>query len=98
MAKEKEMLRLIRWLHLPARPTTEPAAEKERSEWNDVLDHLCPFPSSQGLAKSIAWDGEGATCLMEISVVGAKSDEDARKVWKPWCGGWRDGCARRRIH
>jgi len=34
----------------------------------------------QGLAKSIAWDGEGATCLMEISVVGAKTDADARKV------------------
>ncbi|GAX85732.1 hypothetical protein CEUSTIGMA_g13147.t1, partial [Chlamydomonas eustigma] len=34
----------------------------------------------QGLAKSIAWDGEGATCLMEISVDGASSDADARKV------------------
>ena len=41
----------------------------------------------QGLAKSIAWDGEGATCLMEISVVGAKTDEEARKVGqRGWCG------------
>ncbi len=34
----------------------------------------------KGLAKAIAWDGEGATCLMEISVVGANSDVEARKV------------------
>lgn len=40
----------------------------------------------QGLAKSIAWDGEGATCLMEISVTGAKSDEDARKVARSVAG------------
>ena len=24
----------------------------------------------QGLAKSIAWDGEGATCLLEVHVSG----------------------------
>eukprot|EP00879_Flechtneria_rotunda_P004665 GHRR01004926.1.p1 GENE.GHRR01004926.1~~GHRR01004926.1.p1 ORF type:complete len:472 (+),score=181.16 GHRR01004926.1:169-1584(+) len=40
----------------------------------------------QGLAKSIAWDGEGATCLMEISVTGAKSDADARVVAKSVAG------------
>ena len=34
----------------------------------------------QGLAKAIAWDGEGATCLMEITCGGAKTDADARKV------------------
>ena len=36
----------------------------------------------QGLAKSIAWDGEGATCLIEVQVSGAASDADARKVAK----------------
>ena len=35
---------------------------------------------SQGLAKSIAWDGEGATCLIQVSVSGASSDADARAV------------------
>lgn len=40
----------------------------------------------QGLAKSIAWDGEGATCLMEISVVGAKTDQDARQVARSVAG------------
>ena len=25
------------------------------------------FQVMQGLAKSIAWDGEGATCLIEVS-------------------------------
>ena len=31
--------------------------------------------SVQGLAKSIAWDGEGATCLLEVRVTG----ESARR-------------------
>ncbi|XP_072065189.1 arginine biosynthesis bifunctional protein ArgJ, chloroplastic isoform X2 [Arachis hypogaea] len=34
----------------------------------------------QGLAKSIAWDGEGATCLIEVNVVGADSEGEAAKV------------------
>ncbi|XP_034695078.1 arginine biosynthesis bifunctional protein ArgJ, chloroplastic isoform X2 [Vitis riparia] len=34
----------------------------------------------QGLAKSIAWDGEGATCLIEVSVNGAENEADAAKV------------------
>ncbi|CAN0881518.1 Arginine biosynthesis bifunctional protein ArgJ, chloroplastic [Linum grandiflorum] len=34
----------------------------------------------QGLAKSIAWDGEGATCLIEVTVVGAESEMDAAKI------------------
>ena len=36
----------------------------------------------QGLAKSVAWDGEGATCLMEVTTSGAASDEDARTISK----------------
>lgn len=36
----------------------------------------------QGLAKSIAWDGEGATCLLEITCSGAESEEDALTIAK----------------
>jgi N-acetylglutamate synthase/N-acetylornithine aminotransferase len=38
------------------------------------------------LAKSIAWDGEGATCLIEVKVTGAASDADARIVAKSVVG------------
>ena len=34
----------------------------------------------RGLAKAIAWDGEGATCLIECNVSGATDDEDARVI------------------
>ncbi|KAK3226402.1 hypothetical protein Dsin_006264 [Dipteronia sinensis] len=34
----------------------------------------------QGLAKSIAWDGEGATCLIEVSVTGADNEAEAAKI------------------
>ncbi|THG22618.1 hypothetical protein TEA_020339 [Camellia sinensis var. sinensis] len=34
----------------------------------------------QGLAKSIAWDGEGATCLIEVRVTGAGSEAEAAKA------------------
>ncbi|KAK1271310.1 hypothetical protein QJS04_geneDACA022359 [Acorus gramineus] len=34
----------------------------------------------QGLAKSIAWDGEGATCLIEVTVAGAEDEAAAAKV------------------
>lgn len=30
----------------------------------------------------MAWDGEGATCLIEVTVSGANSDEDALTVAK----------------
>lgn len=40
----------------------------------------------QGLAKSIAWDGEGATCLLEIEVKGAKTDDDARIIARSVAG------------
>ena len=47
---------------------------------------LLLFPLLQGLAKSIAWDGEGATCLIEVKVTGAASDADARIVAKSVVG------------
>ncbi|KAL2938524.1 Arginine biosynthesis bifunctional protein ArgJ chloroplastic [Bienertia sinuspersici] len=34
----------------------------------------------QGLAKSIAWDGEGATCLIEVSVMGTSDEAEAAKI------------------
>jgi len=40
----------------------------------------------QGLAKAIAWDGEGATCLVEVRVSGGDTDADARKVAKSVVG------------
>jgi len=40
----------------------------------------------QGMAKSIAWDGEGATVLIECEAVGAASDEEACKVAKSVVG------------
>ena len=40
----------------------------------------------QGLAKSIAWDGEGATVLMECEVLGAPDDASACKVAKSIVG------------
>ncbi|KAK3031691.1 hypothetical protein RJ639_035277, partial [Escallonia herrerae] len=38
---------------------------------------LCLDAVMQGLAKSIAWDGEGATCLIEVTVTGADSEAEA---------------------
>jgi len=35
---------------------------------------------SIGLAKAIAWDGEGATCLIEVNVSGTETMKDAREV------------------
>ena len=40
----------------------------------------------QGLAKSIAWDGEGATVLLECEVTGARSDYEANQVAKSVVG------------
>ncbi len=40
----------------------------------------------QYLAKAIARDGEGATCLLEVNVQGADSAFDARKVARTICG------------
>ena len=34
------------------------------------------------MAKAIAWDGEGATCLLEVTCVNAASEADARTVAK----------------
>lgn len=38
-----------------------------------------------GMCKSIAWDGEGATALIEVQVEGAANDDDARKCARSIC-------------
>ena len=48
---------------------------------------------SQHLAKAIARDGEGATCLMEVQVQGASSDADARAIARTVCGSALVNCA-----
>ena len=41
---------------------------------------------AQHLARAIARDGEGATCLMEVEVVGAASEPDALQMARTICG------------
>ncbi len=41
--------------------------------------------TSQYLAKSIARDGEGANCLIEVHVEGTRTDDDARHIAKIIC-------------
>ncbi|MGD1902413.1 MAG: bifunctional ornithine acetyltransferase/N-acetylglutamate synthase [Geitlerinemataceae cyanobacterium] len=51
----------------------------------DKLEAMLTFVC-QHLAKAIARDGEGATCLVEVEVTGADSDDDARKVARTIAG------------
>jgi glutamate N-acetyltransferase / amino-acid N-acetyltransferase len=46
-----------------------------------MLTEVCLY-----LAKSIARDGEGATCLIEVQVTGAQSDQAARQVARTVAG------------
>ena len=46
-----------------------------------MLTEVCSY-----LAKSIARDGEGATCLIEVQVSGATSDEAARQIARTVAG------------
>ncbi|MEB3235572.1 MAG: bifunctional glutamate N-acetyltransferase/amino-acid acetyltransferase ArgJ [Cyanobacteriota bacterium] len=48
---------------------------------------------SQHLARAIARDGEGATCLIEVQVEGAASDADARRIARTVCGSSLVKCA-----
>jgi glutamate N-acetyltransferase/amino-acid N-acetyltransferase len=58
---------------------TEMGPEAEKLE--AMLTEVCQY-----LAKAIARDGEGATCLIEVQVTGAPSDAEARKVAKTIVG------------
>jgi glutamate N-acetyltransferase/amino-acid N-acetyltransferase len=52
---------------------TEMGADAEKLE--GMLTAVCQY-----LAKAIARDGEGATCLLEVRVSGASDDESARRI------------------
>ncbi|WP_088890683.1 bifunctional ornithine acetyltransferase/N-acetylglutamate synthase [Leptolyngbya ohadii] len=58
---------------------TEPGAEADKLE--AALTEVCIR-----LAKSIARDGEGATCLLEVRVSGASDDESARLIARTIAG------------
>ena len=58
---------------------TEMGADAEKLE--AMLTEVCQY-----LARAIARDGEGATCLIEVQVSGAHNDEDARKIARTIAG------------
>ncbi|MBW4678960.1 MAG: bifunctional ornithine acetyltransferase/N-acetylglutamate synthase [Microcoleus vaginatus WJT46-NPBG5] len=58
---------------------TEPGAEADKLE--AMLTAICQY-----LAKAIARDGEGATCLVEVQVSGAKDEASARQIAKTIVG------------
>lgn len=58
---------------------TEPGTEADKLE--AMLTEVCIY-----LAKAIARDGEGATCLLEVQVSGAVDDESARRVARTIAG------------
>jgi glutamate N-acetyltransferase/amino-acid N-acetyltransferase len=58
---------------------TEPGPEAELLE--AMLTEVCIY-----LAKSIARDGEGATCLLEVQVSGASDDKAARQIGRTIAG------------
>ncbi|MBP0001607.1 MAG: bifunctional ornithine acetyltransferase/N-acetylglutamate synthase [Cyanobacteria bacterium SID2] len=53
----------------------------EAQKLEAMLTRVC-----QHLAKAIARDGEGATCLLEVRVSGAANNEDARKIARTVAG------------
>ncbi|MBE7385252.1 MAG: bifunctional ornithine acetyltransferase/N-acetylglutamate synthase [Leptolyngbya sp. SIO1E4] len=65
---------------------TAPGPEAERLE--AMLTAVCDY-----LAKAIARDGEGATCLLEVTVSGAPDDASARRVAKEITGSSLLKCA-----
>ncbi|KKI98134.1 bifunctional ornithine acetyltransferase/N-acetylglutamate synthase [Prochlorothrix hollandica] len=58
---------------------TEPGADADKLE--AMLTEVCVY-----LAKAIARDGEGATCLMEVQVSGAADDAGARSIARTIAG------------
>lgn len=57
--------------------TVTSASSPEAARLESLLTQTCVY-----LAKSVARDGEGATVLLEVSVTGAASDEDAMRIAK----------------
>ncbi|BBA79918.1 bifunctional ornithine acetyltransferase/N-acetylglutamate synthase [cyanobacterium endosymbiont of Rhopalodia gibberula] len=64
-----------------SRTPTITAMSKDAEKLQAMLKAVC-----QHLAKAIARDGEGATCLIEVQVSGASDDEGARRVAKTIAG------------
>ncbi|NES97186.1 MAG: bifunctional ornithine acetyltransferase/N-acetylglutamate synthase [Desertifilum sp. SIO1I2] len=58
---------------------TEPGPEADKLE--AMLTAVCQY-----LAKAIARDGEGATCLVEVQVTGAADEKSARQIAKTIVG------------
>ena len=60
------------------------AGNKEITEKNEDYDHFCKALNqvTTTLAKKMAADGEGATKLFEVQVIGAKTEEDAAIISK----------------
>lgn len=58
---------------------TEPGVDADKLE--AMLTEVCIY-----LAKAIARDGEGATCLLEVQVAGATDDAAARKIARTIAG------------
>jgi glutamate N-acetyltransferase/amino-acid N-acetyltransferase len=54
---------------------------KNGKNFQEALNYVCQF-----LARSIAADGEGATKLIEVSIEGAKSSADAKKIARTIAG------------
>jgi glutamate N-acetyltransferase/amino-acid N-acetyltransferase len=68
----------------PAITEPGPAADRLEALLTAVCDHL---------AKAIARDGEGATCLIEVTVTGAADNAAARKIAKEIAGSSLLKCA-----
>ncbi|MEM6838461.1 MAG: bifunctional ornithine acetyltransferase/N-acetylglutamate synthase [Cyanobacteria bacterium P01_C01_bin.120] len=68
----------------PAITESGPAAERLEAMLTEVCDHL---------ARAIARDGEGATCLIEITVTGASDDVAARQIARTIAGSSLLKCA-----
>ena len=64
-----------------SRTTAITAPGPEADTLEAMLTEVCIY-----LAKSIARDGEGATCLMEVNVLGADTDTDARTIARTIAG------------
>ena len=68
------------------------AGEPLPPEHLEALEHGLTA-ACQHLARAIARDGEGATCLIEVRVEGAASDAEARQVARTVCGSSLVKCA-----
>lgn len=64
-----------------SRTATITEMNKDGQKLEAMLTEVCQY-----LAKAIARDGEGATCLVEVQVSGAADDDDARKIAKTIAG------------